>query len=77
MVVPRPLPLLCRLPDGLSCAACTLQWWWTTGNSCVPPGSPFGGNSGVCGGDGAYPEEVSHRWGLVGQPFALPMGSWV
>ncbi|GAB4815625.1 hypothetical protein N2152v2_008081 [Parachlorella kessleri] len=46
-----------KLPDGLTCAACTLQWWWTTGNSCVPPGSPFGGNSGVCGDGGAYPEE--------------------
>eukprot|EP00929_Paragymnodinium_shiwhaense_P052443 TRINITY_DN2626_c0_g3_i1.p1 TRINITY_DN2626_c0_g3~~TRINITY_DN2626_c0_g3_i1.p1 ORF type:complete len:455 (-),score=58.81 TRINITY_DN2626_c0_g3_i1:374-1738(-) len=24
-----------KIPDGLSCTQCTLQWYWSTGNSCL------------------------------------------
>ena len=27
-----------RLPEGVTCDGCVLQMWWTTANSCVPPG---------------------------------------
>lgn len=27
--------------DGLSCTACTLQWYWSSGNSCVYDGDYF------------------------------------
>ena len=44
-----------RLPAGVECEHCVLQWWWVTANSCLPPGyrdrdwpSTFGG----CSGDG-------------------------
>ncbi len=55
-------PLPSRLPDGVTCSACTLQWWWTTSNSCSVPGNPFGdGGMGSCANPqpGPYPEEVS------------------
>ncbi|PSC68094.1 chitin binding domain-containing [Micractinium conductrix] len=29
-----------RLPSTLGCSRCVLQWWWTTANSCEPPGTP-------------------------------------
>jgi hypothetical protein len=28
-----------RLPPG-TCAKCVLRWWWETGNSCTPRGTP-------------------------------------
>jgi len=30
-----------KIPDGLSCTACTLQWYWSSGNSCVYDGDYF------------------------------------
>jgi hypothetical protein len=27
-----------KLPEGVSCENCVLQWWWITGNSCTAPG---------------------------------------
>ncbi|CAL1166306.1 unnamed protein product [Cladocopium goreaui] len=30
-----------KLPEGLSCSACTLQWYWSSGNSCVYDGDYF------------------------------------
>jgi hypothetical protein len=27
-----------KLPEGVTCDHCVLQWWWLTANSCVPPG---------------------------------------
>ena len=49
-----------RLPAGITCDACVLQMWWTTANSCVPPGfrdfdevNPGSGNPYLdCAGDG-------------------------
>merc|ERR1719203_128417 len=25
-----------KLPDGVTCQKCTLQWWWSSANSCAP-----------------------------------------
>lgn len=25
-----------KLPDGVTCEKCTLQWWWSSANSCTP-----------------------------------------
>eukprot|EP00435_Cladocopium_sp_Y103_P003080 s4916_g1.t1 len=30
-----------KLPEALSCSACTLQWYWSSGNSCVYDGDYF------------------------------------
>ena len=30
-----------KIPEGLSCSACTLQWYWASGNSCVYDGDYF------------------------------------
>ena len=48
-----------KLPAGVSCSRCVLQWYWLSGNSCVPPGDPRGPNDplGSCGGTGSNPEE--------------------
>ena len=51
-----------KLPPGLNCDRCILQWYYMTGNSCVPKGVPQGlpGYSysmGECGGNAANPEE--------------------
>jgi hypothetical protein len=51
-----------KLPPGLNCDRCILQWYYLTGNSCVPKGVPQGlpGYSyrmGECGGNAANPEE--------------------
>ncbi|GAB4823517.1 hypothetical protein N2152v2_010563 [Parachlorella kessleri] len=47
-----------KLPDGLACAACTLQWWWTTTNSCDMDGNPFGAKGMTpCTEQGPFPEE--------------------
>lgn len=56
----RPRPG--RLPAGVSCASCTLQWWWTTSNSCSVPGQPFGSDMMPCDTPqpGPYPEEVRY-----------------
>ncbi|GAB4820348.1 hypothetical protein N2152v2_007394 [Parachlorella kessleri] len=52
-----------RLPAGVTCSACTLQWWWTTANSCSLPGNPFGDNGmDACTTPqpGPYPEEFTN-----------------
>lgn len=54
-----------QLPPGLTCdgvnTRCVLQWYYLTGNSCVPPNEPakYVGTSGMaeCGGNAPYPEE--------------------
>ena len=41
---PPPCPGLTvalSLQEGLSCTACTLQWYWSSGNSCVYDGDYF------------------------------------
>eukprot|EP00951_Prasinocladus_malaysianus_P049418 scaffold669665_cov46-Prasinocladus_malaysianus.AAC.1 len=46
-----------KLPDGVTCEQCVLQWWWITGNSCVPPGYrhfDFPSKWDACGDDGWY-----------------------
>lgn len=48
-----------KLPD-LECPRCVLRWYYLTGNSCTPPGTPakWAANNLVpCGGGGANPEE--------------------
>ena len=46
-----------RLPDNVpQCDACTLQWYYLTGNSCDPPGVRATGMS-QCGTNNAVPEE--------------------
>eukprot|EP00887_Chlorella_sp_A99_P003396 scaffold7.g3396.t1 len=45
-----------KLPDGFSCDACVLQWWWTTGNSCDVPGTPYPTGMTACTEPGPYPE---------------------
>ena len=27
-----------KLPDGVTCESCVLQWWWAVGDGCVPGG---------------------------------------
>ncbi|EFN57128.1 hypothetical protein CHLNCDRAFT_51191 [Chlorella variabilis] len=50
-----------RLPEGVACERCVLQWWWTTANSCRVPGAPgyVGGDPGMsmCNTPGPFPEE--------------------
>jgi hypothetical protein len=51
-----------RLPRRVVCEHCVLQWFYETGNSCTPPGTPPGfANSqlGVCFAPGTwvYPEQ--------------------
>eukprot|EP00121_Abeoforma_whisleri_P005545 Awhi_evm1s5028 len=57
-----------KLPKGVTCEHCVLQWWWGTGNSCVIPGSKsFNYPQDTCSswnnaglsecGNGGYPEE--------------------
>ncbi|KAL4449391.1 hypothetical protein ABPG77_007035 [Micractinium sp. CCAP 211/92] len=53
-----------QLPQGLSCdgvsARCVLQWYYLTGNSCDPPGTPAPYSRpllGTCGAGVPYPEE--------------------
>ena len=29
-----------KLPKGVTCEHCVLQWFWITGNSCCPPNTP-------------------------------------
>lgn len=48
-----------RLPD-IECPRCVVRWYYLTGNSCTPPGTPakWAAQSLVpCGGGGANPEE--------------------
>ncbi|KAL4425189.1 hypothetical protein ABPG75_009205 [Micractinium tetrahymenae] len=49
-----------RLPKGVSCERCVLQWFWTTANSCKVPGAPswVGSDPGMlfCNQPGPYPE---------------------
>lgn len=48
-----------RLP-ATECARCVLRWYYLSGNSCTPPGTPAKwASSGLvpCGGGGANPEE--------------------
>lgn len=65
------------LPQGLTCdgvsARCVMQWYYLTGNSCDPPGTPAGYGApqlGTCGASANYPEEVrrhgSQRTGNAG-----------
>ena len=56
--------MLFQLPAGLVCdgssARCVLQWHWTSGNSCTPPGTPSqyaSSTLGPCGINNPYPEE--------------------
>lgn len=36
MQVPTPQwKMRYKIPEGLSCTACTLQWWWVSGNRCA------------------------------------------
>ncbi|PRW33768.1 cell wall integrity and stress response component 4-like [Chlorella sorokiniana] len=50
-----------RLPPGVSCTRCVLQWWWTTANSCRVPGAPawVGSDPGMlpCTDRNTHPEE--------------------
>jgi hypothetical protein len=54
-----------RLPRTLTCdgrtAKCVLQWYWQTGNSCTPPGTPkryANAHLSICGTpEASYPEE--------------------
>ncbi|KAL4448120.1 hypothetical protein ABPG75_005339 [Micractinium tetrahymenae] len=53
-----------QLPQGLTCdgvsAKCILQWYWVTGNSCDPPGTPPPYSQpllGTCGAGAPRPEE--------------------
>jgi hypothetical protein len=48
-----------KLPAGVTCDRCVLQWYWLTGNSCVPPGDPRGDKvqMGTCGKSPTPPEE--------------------
>ena len=48
-----------KLPAGVTCDRCVLQWYWLTGNSCVPPGDPRGDKAqmGTCGVSNTPPEE--------------------
>lgn len=62
-----------KLPTGLSCERCVLQWWYLTANSCTPPCDPADPNydpanpargcdkalMGICGESNNYPEV---RW---------------
>ncbi|KAL4435574.1 hypothetical protein ABPG77_002537 [Micractinium sp. CCAP 211/92] len=49
-----------RLPKGVTCKRCVLQWFWTTANSCRVPGAPswIGSDPGMlsCTQQGPYPE---------------------
>jgi hypothetical protein len=48
-----------QLPD-TPCARCVLRWYYLTGNSCTPPGTPAKWANtvlGICGTGGANPEE--------------------
>lgn len=48
-----------KLPD-IECPRCVMRWYYLTGNSCTPPGTPAKwAASGLvpCGGGGANPEE--------------------
>lgn len=64
-----------KLPAGFRCEACTLRWYWLTGNSCNPPcerSDPLYPNCnrlqmGYCDDVKALvPEEVSRRVGHTG-----------
>eukprot|EP00121_Abeoforma_whisleri_P000758 Awhi_evm1s671 len=57
-----------KLPEGVTCDHCVLQWWWGSGNSCLIPDSrSFNYPQDTCDswttggitdcGNGAYPEE--------------------
>lgn len=50
-----------RLPANLECQRCVLRWYWVSGNSCIPPGTPTkwkgGKNMGTCGTGVANPEQ--------------------
>ena len=45
-----------QLPPDLT--ASVTQWWWTTGNSCDVPGTPFPTDMLPCTSQGPFPEEV-------------------
>lgn len=50
-----------RLPRGVTCERCVLQWLWETGNSCTPPGTPAKYANGAlqtCGSASAPPGET-------------------
>eukprot|EP00172_Hildenbrandia_rubra_P002419 Plantae.Rhodophyta-Hildenbrandia_rubra.ctg3259.p1 GENE.Plantae.Rhodophyta-Hildenbrandia_rubra.ctg3259~~Plantae.Rhodophyta-Hildenbrandia_rubra.ctg3259.p1 ORF type:complete len:490 (-),score=65.65 Plantae.Rhodophyta-Hildenbrandia_rubra.ctg3259:1546-2952(-) len=61
-----------KLPEGLTCKKCVLQWYWATGNSCNPRGMEpyFTGedkpNWGSCSGDGGSIGGVSLGLGECG-----------
>lgn len=45
-----------RLPRGVKCSRCVLQWVWETGHNCNPSGTPrpfLNRNLGTCGRRGA------------------------
>lgn len=46
-----------KLPKGVTCKHCVLQWYWTTGSSCDVPGTPTWMRTSMepCGD--VYPEE--------------------
>ncbi|KAK2078077.1 hypothetical protein QBZ16_003945 [Prototheca wickerhamii] len=54
-----------QLPAGLNCdgvtTKCVMQWYWLTGNSCLPPGEPaqwvLDPTMATCGVAQGYPEE--------------------
>ena len=48
-----------KLPE-IECPRCVLRWYYLTGNSCTPPGTPAKWAASAlvpCGGGGANPEE--------------------
>lgn len=83
-----------RLPAGFTCTKCVLRWHYLTGNSCNPPcditdptysaatnSCQDVGNMGICGVNGAYPEEfwncadISIVSGSAPTPSPLPTPS--
>jgi hypothetical protein len=54
-------PIKLKLPAGVTCDRCVIQWHWETGNSCQLPNTPpefsLGANLSPCLGGGGSPEE--------------------
>ncbi len=57
--------------DGLSCTACTLQWYWSSGNSCVYDGDYFDYYRGI----GAV--KIGEMFGERGAWILLDVGVWL
>ena len=81
IVIPQPPPcpgltLALSLQEGLSCSACTLQWYWSSGNSCVYDGDYFDYYRGIEKGLNrshvwSFPPTRLSLWGVVWWPYSL------